>query len=63
MAVLFVGGQALGQATISLVVDGRIVATDVPPRNIDGRILVPIRAVAEALGYEEIGRASCRERV
>lgn len=34
---------------ITLQVNGRPVATDVPPQNINGRVLVPVRFVAEAL--------------
>lgn len=37
---------------IRLVVDGREVTPDQPPRIVDGRTLVPIRFVAEALGVK-----------
>lgn len=40
------------QASIDLVVDGKLVNIDVPPQLVDGRVLVPIRAVSEALGAE-----------
>lgn len=43
---------AAGGKVIGLVVDGRTIACDVPPMNMDGRILVPIRAVSEALGAD-----------
>lgn len=33
-------------------VNGRIITTDVPPQNVNGRLLVPLRAVSEALGAE-----------
>ena len=37
---------------ITLTVNGVVVKTDVAPQIIDGRTIVPIRAVAEALGAE-----------
>jgi hypothetical protein len=42
-------GVAFAAKPIQLVVNGALVKTDVPPKVIDGRTLVPIRAVAEAL--------------
>ena len=36
--------------TIALVVNGQVVQTDTPPRVEDGRLLVPLRAVLDALG-------------
>jgi N-acetylmuramoyl-L-alanine amidase len=36
--------------TITIKVDGKIIETDVEPINVNGRVLVPVRAVAEALG-------------
>lgn len=43
---------ALAATTISIEVNGRVVATDVAPVNMSGRVMVPIRFVAEALGAE-----------
>lgn len=37
---------------IRLVVDGRPLAVDPPPLLVDGRVLLPLRAVGEALGAE-----------
>ncbi|MCL1805708.1 MAG: stalk domain-containing protein [Clostridiales bacterium] len=37
---------------IKVYIDGEAVAFDVPPQNIGGRILVPLRAIFEALGAE-----------
>jgi len=37
---------------ITLVVNGAIIPCDVPPVNIGGRILVPVRFLAEALNYQ-----------
>ena len=37
---------------IKVYLDGEAVAFDVPPQNINGRILVPLRAIFEALGAE-----------
>jgi hypothetical protein len=35
---------------ISLVVNGEAVVTDVPPQNINGRVMVPVRFASQALG-------------
>lgn len=37
--------------TIKIVMNGKHIYPDTPPAAIDGRTLVPIRAVAEAMGY------------
>lgn len=49
--LLFLAGTGYSASAISLVVNGKDVATDVPPFISKGRTLVPIRFVAEALGY------------
>lgn len=36
--------------TIRLIVNGQDVASDVPPQNISGRVMIPARPLAEALG-------------
>jgi len=41
---------AAADGDIRLIVNGRPIPADVPPQNIDGRTMVPIRWVAEALG-------------
>lgn len=41
---------AYAEAPIGLLVDGKIIAMDVAPVNINGRVMVPARYVAEALG-------------
>jgi len=38
--------------TITIVVDGQVLSPDVPLQIVDGRTLVPVRFVAEALGAE-----------
>jgi photosystem II stability/assembly factor-like uncharacterized protein len=43
-------GIAAAAGDIRLIVNGRPIPADVPPQNIDGRTMVPIRWVAEALG-------------
>lgn len=43
-------GSYRGFPTVQLYADGAKVAADVPPIVVDGRTLVPIRAVSEALG-------------
>jgi hypothetical protein len=41
----------LSNSDIHLVVNGVEIRPDVPPRVVDGRVLVPLRAVAEAFGF------------
>lgn len=41
---------AIANQPIKLVVNGQEIQCDVPPQNINGRVLVPARFVAEALG-------------
>jgi len=36
--------------TISIVLNGEALATDTPPQVVDGRLLLPLRSIAEALG-------------
>lgn len=38
-------------ASITILVDGREIVPDVPPVIVEGRTLVPLRAVADALGF------------
>lgn len=58
LAGVFVGflfasaGLGLAAQPIRLVVNGREVKTDVPPQVVNGRVLVPLRFIAEALGAE-----------
>lgn len=39
-------------APIRLIVNGQEIQPDVPPQIIDGRVMVPVRFVSQALGYE-----------
>lgn len=41
---------ALAANPIKLIVNGQEIQCDVPPQNINGRVLVPARFVAESLG-------------
>jgi hypothetical protein len=41
---------AIAANPIKLIVNGREIQCDVPPQNINGRVLVPARFVAESLG-------------
>lgn len=52
VAAALVAGTTIGfaQGHISIVVNGRPIQSDVPPQNVNGRVMVPIRFVAEALG-------------
>ena len=52
LSMLLVPALAGAETSIRLVVDGVEVQTDVPPVLEAGRVLVPVRAVAEALGFE-----------
>lgn len=53
LAVALMGGTAMADDAVSVVVDGNAVEfTDQAPVIIDGRTLVPIRAVMEALGKD-----------
>ena len=61
LTTLLAAGPVLGQSAIALVVNGRIINCDVPPQNIGGRVLVPIRAVSEALGYQVSYDAGARQ--
>lgn len=44
--------QTEAQLPVTLVVESRIVYPDVPPQIVNGRVMVPLRFVAEALGME-----------
>lgn len=52
ICMLSVASFALAAQPISLIVNGQTVQCDVPPEIINGRTMVPIRAVAEALGCQ-----------
>ncbi len=41
---------ALAEDTIQIIIDDKVLSTDVPPMIIEGRTLVPLRAIFEALG-------------
>ena len=43
---------AAAENPIRLIVNGKTIQTDVPPQMMEGRVMVPIRWVAEALGAE-----------
>lgn len=49
LAVLPANAQTI---TPTIVVDGKIVFTDVPPFIENGRVLVPLRSIFDALGGE-----------
>jgi len=49
LTFLLVGG-AFASGKISIIVNGQAINTDVPPKNVDGRIMVPISTVSKALG-------------
>ena len=61
LTTLLAAGPVLGQSAIALVVNGQTVNCDVPPQNVGGRVLVPIRAVSEALGCQVSYDAGTRQ--
>lgn len=44
------GGITYSSSIIKLVIDGRTIATDTPPQIINGRVMVPVRVIAEQFG-------------
>ena len=48
--ILTIPMYSLAQQPIKLIINGQQIQCDVPPQNINGRILVPARFVAEPLG-------------
>ncbi|MCL6559791.1 MAG: copper amine oxidase N-terminal domain-containing protein [Firmicutes bacterium] len=48
--ILAANGLALAGQDIKLIVNGKEIQCDVPPQEINGRVLVPARFLAEALG-------------
>jgi hypothetical protein len=50
--LLFSGVSYAAPLAVKMIVDGRIVHSEVPPQIVDGSTLIPARALAEALGAE-----------
>ncbi|MGD0153705.1 MAG: copper amine oxidase N-terminal domain-containing protein [Thermacetogeniaceae bacterium] len=51
--LLCLGSVAISaEDAVKIVVNGKEIASDVPPQIVDGRTLVPLRTVAEALGSQ-----------
>ena len=48
----FTMSTAAAENPIRLIVNGKTIQTDVPPQMMEGRVMIPIRGVAEALGAE-----------
>ena len=48
--ILTIPMYSLAQQPIKLIINGQQIQCDVPPQNINGRILVPARFIAEPLG-------------
>lgn len=44
------GVYAFGSGKIKIVVNGESIATDVAPKNVNGRVMVPISTISKALG-------------
>ncbi|KKM09694.1 hypothetical protein SY88_17255 [Clostridiales bacterium PH28_bin88] len=53
-------GDEISAPEISVYLEARRIATDVPPMVVGGRVLVPLRAVSEALGLNVSWDASTR---
>lgn len=49
-AILMIAAPAMAQKEVSIIVDGRKIETDVAPYIENGRTMVPVRFVTEALG-------------
>ena len=50
--ILLLAGAGYAQDAIRIIVNGQEVTGDVPPQIVDGRTLVPLRTVADALGAQ-----------
>lgn len=50
LCLLCITTISAANSQIKLIVDGKVIQSDVPPQEIDGRVLVPARALAESLG-------------
>lgn len=49
-ATTFIASAAMAAAPVKLFVDGREIVPDVPAQIVDGRVMVPVRWVTEAMG-------------
>jgi len=47
---VFATGEAQGADQITVIVDSKVLDFDVPPQNVSGRILVPLRVIFEEMG-------------
>jgi hypothetical protein len=52
LIIMSLTAPAFSTSDITIVVNGQKIVSDVPPVIVDGRTLVPIRVVAEALDFE-----------
>ncbi|TZE82316.1 copper amine oxidase N-terminal domain-containing protein [Calorimonas adulescens] len=50
LVLTFMAGAAFASASIKLTLNGKEIKTDVQPRMVNNRLLVPVRAAAEATG-------------
>lgn len=55
-----IGAEAVYAADITIVVDGNTITSDVPPTIVEGRTLVPVRAVSESLNAQVAWNESLR---
>lgn len=52
LTVLAVAGAVIAAGNIKVIINGKTVAADVPPKIVDGRVLVPISTIAKELHRE-----------
>lgn len=52
VCTMFVSTFAIANSPIKLIVNGKLVESDVPPQIINGRTMIPARPLAEALGAD-----------
>lgn len=52
LLILAAAGTAYATRTIGIILNNQYLMTDVPPVIIDGRVLVPLRVIGEALGVD-----------
>lgn len=60
LMVFSIGGMAFGAPSIRLVVNGKEISAEVLPQMVQGRVLVPIRFVAQALEKDVMWDAKTR---
>lgn len=52
LLVAFLGGVALAERSMEILIDGRVIATDIPPQIVGNRTMVPLAVIAQNLGAD-----------